>query len=316
MNEQQAAALGGSGGVVAPNGNASAPAAQDAPAATTAAAAEGGNGALQQVTAASALRELEAAELEAAAEHEAAEAEAELEATTKITPALPLALVFDTLLEQKILEAVDVCELGCVCTELSSCVRDSWDKAAAVPGSQRRMLACADDDAGGRLDGFAPSKFGLFRRGRPITTLAMAREQCSCCGDKSSYAYPFPFSRAGWDGYEQPDSVSYEPAFTDWMGPVLCRPCYDAAQKSRAPHHSVAARFALKEWDTLVRKYNTPLPRSILECAVQVLSVPWQVRPLFEFSSLHDCMVRAANFALTVKTPSELQARWSRPRPR
>jgi len=238
--------------------------------------------------------------------------------------ALPFEAVLEPLLTQKVLEAVDVCELGCVNRELRECVRKYWAAAALRPGTQRRLLKVAGDgaaaagegegDGTGGLVGRCPDWSLTYKRGQPVKTPALVGEECSCCAMWGT-AFPFPFSLAGWEGAEAPaaDAPLGHFTFDDWMGPVLCRSCYRHACVNAAPDHSVEARYALEGWNTLVKKYGTPLPLSILKCSVKRLRpMGAKGRPLFEFMSPHACISRAANFALTLKTPSDLHALWRR----
>jgi hypothetical protein len=280
--------------------------------------------------------EREIAELKAAlaaAEQKARAAELGAGANKKIAPPLPFAAVFYPLLAQKILTAVDVCELGCVSKELSLCVREVWREAEADPGSQRRLLFVRDGGGGGAsfeeeaddeeevLIGGAADWSLAYEDGKTLITRALKEQPCSLCGLEWPliFTYPYPFD--GEPRALDPDvtaagaGVDWRTALNlrRWPEPVLCRGCYRSTE-NKPPHHSRQERFRVSDWGTLVKKYGTPLPRSILNCAVKKMRTKMQKSwPIIDHALPHASVLRAANFALTLMTPRELHDHWSRP---
>jgi len=225
-------------------------------------------------------------------------------------PPLPFAAVLRPLLEQKTLSAVDVCELGCVNRELSRCVREFW-QAGADPGSQRRLLLVADGaeaESDGRAEGgVVGASPGWPRDEHPTRERAQMFTPCSHCGatywetrERDDYTYSYPFD----DAESRGRGKEGEPL-------ALCRRCYRDVVHDRAPPHSRAAHYRLEGWGRLVKLYGCDLPRSILRDAVpSVRPLRPSTSPVFEHSTPHACVRRAANYALLFTTPRELQARW------
>lgn len=148
-----------------------------------------------------------------------------------VTPAM-LASIFYRILDHRLLDAVDVCEISKTCREMHDCGRRFWREAALSPSSQARRLLPAEGpgrcwvtvdeavDCGGfenqdpPLPFFFSGDFGRDMVAGAINTRSLppgeARRPCACCGSDRQPVHGFFFAP------EQPV-------------PCLCRTCYEMA---------------------------------------------------------------------------------------
>jgi hypothetical protein len=250
-----------------------------------------------------------------------------------------LATIFYRLLDARLLDAIDVCELAVTCRELSSCARRFWREASHSPGSQarrllppeppgRRWVECEEALA---LRGFegedVPFRFsGAW--GREVVLAAAPRGYaCACCLGTKNPVHGFFFCAA-------PDV------------PALCRACYALAATERASLLSSCAdpaaaadpntattpatptttttpaaakppppprlsHYRLVPLRDLALGYWCDLPFSMFGVALRSLAPKTRgTKPLFVHESPHGSVRRVAALALLKKTPAQLKEHW------
>jgi hypothetical protein len=230
-------------------------------------------------------------------------------------PPTTLASVFHRLLENKVLDAISVCELGCTCRQLRDYVRQFWEDAENKPGSHAVWLKEDEDEAGRFVDfGWLARRasFAVFARagfggdcGAELR-LPASHVLCSCCGELNIVHYY---------------------AFDDALDARLCRACWGAVAggggsgggtssgqgalpPSRAPPEKIA-HFRLEPLRKLALMYWMSLPLGLVEsCPRSLRPKARKSKPVFELDVPHCSVRRVAAWTLRFGTPRHLRWKW------